>query len=402
MERRGCQPAIVADDLTGALDTGVQFARHGLSALVLLEGREVPAAEVVVITTDSRDEASGEAYRRARAAAASVRGRFVYKKIDSAVRGNVGAELDGLMDELGIARALVVPAFPAAGRTTVNDVHMVRGVPLAESSFARDPLWPATESHLTALLARQTRREVGHIRLEVVGRGPEAVAAALRDTTAAVVAADAVEERHLAALAAALVRMEEPWLPCGSAGLAEELPAALGIARPARPLGWRRDDRPCLVVAGSRHPATAGQLRRASDAGELVLVELAPEEEDEGIRARVDALLGEGRCVGLAATFSQYREGRGKPTAEWLAREAARVVNRGAVAGVFLTGGDIARAFCRALGASALRPLGEVQPGVAAAVLSGGPVDGLRVVTKAGAFGDDLAVLRSIACLRGG
>src|SRR5512133_2900134 len=148
---------IIADDLTGAVDTGVQFARHGLETLVLLESVETPSSEVIVITTDSRDEPTVEAYRRARAAARVMGGRFVYKKIDSTVRGNVGAELDGLMDELAIPRALVAPAFPATGRTTLNGIHMVHGVPLAESSFAADPLWPATESHLPTLLARQTR-----------------------------------------------------------------------------------------------------------------------------------------------------------------------------------------------------------------------------------------------------
>ncbi|HEX9014642.1 MAG TPA: four-carbon acid sugar kinase family protein, partial [Chloroflexota bacterium] len=375
---------VVADDLTGAVDTGVQFARAGLETLVLLEPDTSLAAQVIVVTTDSRDEKPSEAYRRARDATRLLGGRFVYKKIDSTLRGNVGAEMDGLMDGLEIGRALVAPAFPATGRTTSGGIHMVNGIPLAESSFAHDPVWPARQSHLPTMLAGQTRRAVGYLSLDVVERGPRAVAEALASEPSPVIASDAVEARHLATLAIAMARSSERWLPCGSAGLAEEIPAAFGVAARQGRFQWPADPRPALVVAGSRHSSTAGQLRRAAANGDVVLVEMAPEEENHEARDRVDRSLREGRCVAIATTFSEYKQGRGKEAAEWLAAESAKVVLKDAVSGVFLTGGDVARAFCRALGAPALRALGEVQAGVAIAALAGGKRDGLRVVTKAG------------------
>lgn len=393
---------IVADDLTGAVDTGVQFARWGLHTLVMLENSQVPETEVIVVTTDSRDEPAEEAYRRARDAARLLAGRLPYKKIDSTLRGNLGPELDGLLDGLEMGRALVAPAFPATGRTTVNGIHMVHGVALAESSFARDPLWPATESHVPTLLSRQTRRTVGHLPLKVVEGGPESVVAALRQVAADIVVADATEARHLRTLAIALSLLEERWLPCGCAGLAEEWPAALGIEpQRAEPFRWPADSRPALVAAGSRNRSTAQQLRQAAEAGALEIVELSPGSDSGEVLSKTRALLKTGSSVAMTTSFSEYQEGRGKEAAEELARAATSILREQLVSGVFMTGGDIARAVCRQLGATALHAVGEVQPGVAMAELNGGIRNGMRVVTKAGGFGDEGAILQSIACLRG-
>ena len=395
---------IVADDLTGAVDTGVQSAKAGLHTVVMLSDAELPPADVVVISTDSRDAPADVARDRAREAAQRLRDRTVYKKIDSTLRGNIGWELDGLLDGLGLGRALVAPAFPATGRTTVDGYHRVNGVLLSESPFARDPLWPASESHLPTLLGRQTPRSVGHLPLATVERGVEAVKEALQAEPAAIVVADAAEPRHLRTLARTLVQMENRLLPCGSAGLAEEWIAALGLEpRQKASPDWAPDTRPVLVLAGSRNEATALQLRRALQENALELADLpsaegswTPESLD-----RAGLLLGRGSNVALAATFSEYREGQGTAVAIGLARAAKELLARSPVAGLFMTGGDVARAACRELGATALRALGEVQPGVPAGLLVGGPFDGLRVVTKAGGFGDDLTIVRSIHCLQG-
>lgn len=432
---------IIADDLTGAMDTGVQFAKEGLHTVVMLGEGELPEAEMVVASTDSRDLPAAEAFRRAREAGLRLAGRTIYKKLDSTLRGNLGPEIDGLLDALALERALVAPAYPSAGRTTVGGLHMVHGVPLAESNFASDPTWPATESHLPTILSKQTRRAVGHLDLSVVRQGVGAVAATLRAEPAPIVAADAETPEDLRTLAMALARMEEGWLPCGSAGLAEEWPRALGLERPRTELRWTEDSHAVLVLSGSRNRASAEQLRRADAEGYVRLVNLTlchrefgtpchperseaslrsersfavdqddtcrapgdgvPGNEDAEIAADVAALLNQGTNVALTTTFSEYHEGKAMAVAARLAEIAGLALARARVAGLFLTGGDVARAVCRRLGATALQALGEVQPGVPAGLLVGGPYGGTRVVTKAGGFGNDKAIMESIDCLRG-
>jgi len=110
--------AVIADDLTGANDTGAQFAKIGLRTLVVLESTQEQSLrdhDVVVITTDSRALPAQDAYRKVANAAEWVRQRqydAVYKKIDSTLRGNLGSEIEAIMDVLGCKLAIVAPAFP--------------------------------------------------------------------------------------------------------------------------------------------------------------------------------------------------------------------------------------------------------------------------------------------------
>ncbi len=146
--------AVNAADLSGAGDSALQIAKRGLRTVVLLEPSAaadlagVGEPEVVVFDTDSRQVPSAEAGRRVREAAWAVRRLgvpIVYKKIDSTLRGNLGAELATLLDVFPGAGAIVAPSFPAAGRTLVGGRLYVRGVELSASEFARDPIWPMTD-----------------------------------------------------------------------------------------------------------------------------------------------------------------------------------------------------------------------------------------------------------------
>jgi uncharacterized protein YgbK (DUF1537 family) len=385
------------------MDTGVQLAKRGLYTVVMLVGGELPPAQAVVISTDSRAESATEAYRRVQEAVRQLSHRTLYKKIDSTLRGNIGPELDGMLDGLGLQRALVAPAFPSAGRTTVDGYHRVHGVLLAESDFARDPMRPARESHVPTLLASQTRRRVGHLPLAVVEQGEQAVLSALRAEKNDIVAADATEPRHLRALALALAHLQESWLACGSAGLAEHWPWALGWREgDLTPFPWASSSRPVVVVAGSRNPSTSLQLQHAVDLGRLHLVNLSPAEDwEQTLVAGAIPLFRQGLNVALTATFSEYRQGAEAATAAMLAQATMCLLGQVSPAGLVVTGGDVARAVCGDLGAVALHVLTEVQLGVPAGALVGGSSDGLRVVTKAGGFGDDLAIAQSIDFIQG-
>lgn len=391
---------MVADDLTGGMDTGVQFVKRGIQTVIMLEDAVAPPAEMVVISTDSRHLPPEQAYLRAREAALLLGDRLVYKKIDSTLRGNVGAEIDGIMDAAGLSRALVAPAFPDIGRTTVDGCVRVHGTLLAESPFSGDPLWPVNESHLPTLLARQTRRSVGYLPLDLAERGAAVARQGLEAERASIVVADAVETRHLRVLAEALAGMEEEWLAVGSGGLAEEWPWGIG-GDGGKPAPWAPLPRPVLVLAGSRHPATMRQLELAARDRDLHLVHLQAGGGWRDVAEEAMNALARGQDAALTSTFSEYREGAEPAVTEALARAAAWIVTRVQLAGIFATGGDIARGACRVLGAAALSARGEVQPGVVTGELIGGRSAGLRIVTKAGGFGDELAILRSIDRLRG-
>ncbi|MGH3148389.1 MAG: four-carbon acid sugar kinase family protein, partial [Rubrobacter sp.] len=118
--------AVIADDLTGAADTGVQLARAGYRTAVIFHGEEAPSAglDAVSLDTDSRTRPAGFAAKRVLEASRKVRdARIVYKKLDSTLRGNVAAELSAAVGATRRRRVVVALAFPAAGRTTVDGVQ---------------------------------------------------------------------------------------------------------------------------------------------------------------------------------------------------------------------------------------------------------------------------------------
>src|SRR5215216_6888123 len=149
--------AIIADDLTGAADTGVQLARAGYRTAVVFRDSPMPPAEdldAVALDTDSRAMPAGFAAKRVLEAGHAVRhARIVYKKLDSTLRGPIAAELTAALEATGRHRVVVAPAFPSAGRTTVDGVQMVRGVPVHETEAKNDPRTPVREGHVPTLLA---------------------------------------------------------------------------------------------------------------------------------------------------------------------------------------------------------------------------------------------------------
>jgi len=430
--------AVIADDLTGANDTGVQFAKQGMDTVVLL-GLAASAgaldAQAVVADTQSR------ALPPAQAAALLLSGppRIFYKKVDSTLRGNLGAEILAIMDACGIGLAVVAPSFPKLGRTCVGGVALLQGVPLAATEIARDPKCPVKQSHLPTLLAGQigqagqagqagrtgrTGRGVGHAGIDDILAGEEALAARMRehlDAGRGLVVCDVWQEEHFPLIIAAGLRLGVPVLWVGSAGLAEHLPRALGLLSdvPAR-----APVLPVLVVAGSVSAVTRAQVAHLKLRPLVTCVEvdtpallapatLVPEvERCVGLAAQAagrgrDVVVVSGgsdelvaKTTALAGTLGLSPARAAEEVALGLGRICRELALRRVFCGLTLTGGDTAVSCCAALGATALTVFSEVAPGIPLGELRGGDAHGLKVVTKAGAFGAEDALALAVDALQ--
>jgi uncharacterized protein YgbK (DUF1537 family) len=405
---------ILADDLTGATDTGLQFAKCGRRTSVCLTWPASPACDVLVYDADSRNRPAQDARDRARAAtrALLVAGvRRLYKKIDSTGRGNLGAEIEGMFRESSASAALVCPSFPQLGRTVKDGQILVQGVPLHRTEFAWDPLWPATSASLEAILRRQTSLPIDYLGLGDVRRGPARVRARLAESAAAaprLVIADAESGLDLRCLAEAARQTDGSVLPVGSAGLAEWLVGL--IARPARsqrPLSVAAG--PILLVVGTMNRVGLGQVARLLDRGAGIVTLNTGWALDNSIAAAEEvapALVRQLRTsLWVVLTLVDPRAGgpelgsavqaRGLSpgvATDQLMRALGMATDQAmstvAPAAIVLTGGDTARSVCSALGTQALDVYREAAPGVPISLLQGGRWDGLPVVTKAGGFGD--------------
>ncbi len=419
---------VIADDLTGANDTGVQFARRGARTLVPLDWHDLKSlartADVLVLNTNSRAAPPRVAAQRARVAAEALRRTgvdAVYKKIDSTFRGNVGQELDAILEVFPSALAVLTPAFPPAGRAVRDGVLLVDGVPVHRTSIGRDPVTPVRESHLPTLLGHQAGRAVHSLRLAALRSAPGGAARAMREWRAAspgIVLADAVTARDLDRLARLILREGLFGVAAGSAGLATALSGVLSW--PRRPRRNKPDAKgPVLIVVGSPNPTSLEQVAwiekaRRATVVRAVLADVVADasryrrELDRVVKkAWVELSAGRDTILTLAQRSSSPsgRQRALRPTAskaisEFLGQATRLVAREAPLAGVFLCGGDIAVAACSALGASGVHLQGEVEPGVPWGRLAGGPFADLPTVTKAGGFGRPETLARAIRFLR--
>jgi len=403
---------VIADDLSGAADCGAAFAAAGLATFVALGGSGGGcAAQVVSIDTDSRPLPAEQAARRTNEAARrayALGTRALYKKIDSTLRGNVGAELlaaheAGREVSPDPAPLLVVsPAFPSAARIVRAGRVLVRGVPLGETQ-----VWRQSGRQGTSALDEMLR-DVGLVvesasteALRSEGRWLQRIA----DGAAQAVVCDAEDDSDLRTIAEAGARLDRAVIWAGSAGLARHLPAALNLERRAshRPAASWASQLPMLLLVGSRSEVSREQARR-----------VATETEVTGLAVPAGLLLtGEPKAAWTQTTSHVARALlagsdvlltiEGEPSsaepdtlaAEGLGRLCAALPPFG---GLVATGGDTARAALAALGASGLHLLGEVEPGVPIG-LTDHPRP-MLVVTKAGAFGTPHTLQRCRAALR--
>jgi uncharacterized protein YgbK (DUF1537 family) len=346
---------IVADDLTGACDTGCLFA--GDAPVSLAVWPAAPAeARVRVIDTESRAIGRDDAAVRVTRARALAPATRYFKKIDSTLRGHVGVEIDALMRASGVATALVCPAFPAQGRVVVERTLLVDGVPVSETVIGRDAGFPSIgSSSVVDVLRLDVDRPLAWIPLDQVRAGIHNLAARMTRLAGTVMVADAETDADLDILAAGALAGPPGVLLAGAAGLARALAARLALLGDEIALdpGGR-----WLVVAGSRHPATRAQIVAARAAGLRVVA--APDEPARDPRAVAGRLAAEAR--------------------ELLARESFD--------GVAVAGGETAIALWKALGAEGLDLLGAPRPGVALGRLRMPRPPALPLLTKAGGFGD--------------
>jgi len=404
---------IVADDLTGAMDSSGYFASLGFSTVVVLDPNFSSDAAVLVITTNSRAEAPEVARERVRQAMRGMAGRVVYKKIDSTLRGNIGEELKVAVEAMASEKAVVAPAFPAVGRTTADGILLVNGVPVAETQFANDPISPVKESSIPCLLERSMSRKVGCVSIGEIEAGPEALKKAISNRSENIIVCDVAEQSHLSGIARAAALAEGRWLLCGSGGLAREMHQLLDDALKVKKTPSKNKMvGSALVVVGTRNQVAAGQLLKARDELGIPVLNLETEKLNseqilsgrlESISGEVDKLMGGGKGLAISSAFSQYMPALKQSMPGVMAEMVAGILASHKFAGLFLSGGDIAVEVCRRFRVSAIQVNGEVEPGVPAGELIGGQYPGMRVVTKAGGFGTEEAMVKSITYLeRGG
>ena len=398
---------IVSDDFTGGLDTGVQFAGRGIPTRVVTDPRaDLTSAAgdcaVLVVVAQTRHLPAPKAYEvvhsvASRAAALGI--PHIYKKTDSALRGNIGAELTAALDASGVRALPFLPALPAGGRITRGGVHFVDGVPVSESVFGRDPFTPVRESNVARLLRTQSEAEV-HTGDQ--NRLPEGGGLWVFD-------AETDDDLRAAGLRLRDAHMLRACAGC--MGFAAELPELLGLEA-GKPSELPRLPCGLLMLCGSVNPITRRQLRHAEANGfrrlhigaeQKLRAGWADTPEGQAALAKWQEVCAASPWLILDANDADdaNAESMAYVRANGLSIEDARLRVCDALGGILprmlevpgertllITGGDTLMTCMDRLGVRAMEPLAELWPGV---VLSAFEYAGKtrHVIAKSGGFGSE-------------
>lgn len=388
---------IIADDLTGACDTAAQLAYYNMRTLVTkwYESNVNADANAFALNTQSRHIAPEEAGQRVRHAArtlSNLGATKLYKKIDSTLRGNWIVEIQDLMRSGDFDLALIAPAFPRTGRTTVNGCQYAHGRPLERTAFANDPYSPVVDSHILNLLRRQTSLPSELLPLTSVRKGTDEIinqVERLFGLETRLIVCDAENETDLERIASAGGQIGRRILWVGSAGLARHWPRITGDLELTHPPKVSLP-KPMLLALGSLNPEGRKQAALLESAKRVCVAEINFDRVESQIEQVANKLASD-HSILVATTDKQH------PSAllvrEQFADAVSEICHRARIATLVLIGGDTAERICDKLAVSGIRINGELDAGIPYGTIISGILDGVMLVTKAGGFGAEDALL---------
>lgn len=398
---------MIADDFTGALDAGVQFAKKGFKTGVLVYPKEgfgeIQEVDVLVVDAETRHRTPQEAYTIVYSIVKPAMDGgipYVFKKTDSALRGNIGAELTAVLDAAGEGVLAFIPALPRMNRITLDGIHYVDGIPVEESVFGADPFEPVTVSDVEKLIHQQCSTKV-----EILHKGE--ILTEVREKTIGVY--DCTSDEEMEEIAGKLKEKGAARLVAGCAGLAETLPQILGWEELEQSVPKLPEQ--FLVVCGSVNPITVKQLDYAQEHG-FVRIQLTPEQklrekyfDTEVGREWLDWLWE--ICSGNQKVIIDSNDFMGNQATEEYAREhgisweqvriripdalgriVGNMVKRGLNSSMLMTGGDTLLGCIQLLDDAQLTPVGEFEMGIVLSELVS-KQSKTHVFTKSGGFGEE-------------
>ena len=387
---------VLADDFTGANDAGVSLAEVGMRVDVAFRADYQGDADALILNSDSRAFTAELAVERVETLLTGALSRFhprrVMKKIDSTLRGNIGAEIAAMTRVLGCELAILAPAYPRAGRVTQGGCCYVNGQPLSATEFASDPKTPVIDARIDTLVGQQTSLPCEEMTVATLAAAIQKPGAGPR-----VLIVDATTDSELDDIVLLAAQYAPGALLVGSAGLCEALARNLSgasrepllalvgsmseiaqrqVAELAGHPRVQRVDIDVMNAFSASAAADAQRIARVIVQGHHCVMTTAP---DGAARENIEQ-----RCRSLGLTRAQF----GEQICRYLADVVKQVLATCSPGALYLSGGDAAIAVATVLNASGFHITGRVAQCVPYGHFLGGSWQRL-VMTKAGGFGSE-------------
>lgn len=397
---------LIADDFTGALDTGVKFSEAGMRTVVSTNVELDPTVyqenTVLALCVPTRHLCAQDAYRAVRVIVERLSGQvdIIFKKTDSALRGNIGAELQAMLDGSGGRTLAYLPALPAMNRVTLGGIQYIDGKPVSQTAFGRDPFDPVKDDSVLALITRQCSARVRSV---AVGHMPE-----FSEKGDTIYVFDSLTQDDICRSVRGLRDAGQLRLIAGCAGLAEALTHMEGGEHCTHRAELKKG---LLVVCGSVNPISLRQMDEAERRGvprihlpaEFLLND-GPVSEGknkhiydavaETCRLHDKVLIDSCQAPNepmLLASSAQLEQLRQRISAR-LGQLLGALLVENMDKRLMIIGGDTLLGFMTAIRCTELTPQRELEAGMVLSVLK---KDGneYQIITKSGGFGGDQLLL---------
>src|SRR5665648_105631 len=423
---------VIADDLTGANDTGVQFTKKGYKTIVSVLDEQstimIPDnADVFVIDTETREADSKTARKRLKSILEKIninKKDIIYKKVDSTLRGNIGAELEEIMIILNRDICIFSPSYPSYQRITIGGYLVVDQKPLSLSEYSCDNSTQVENSFIPFLLKKQTDFPVGQIDLKDVAKGQKTILSKINELYQKgnkIIVIDSTNEEHLKDIFASGLKLDRPVLFSGSAGLANHFPNINNKSEDLK-IKIENNKGPVIVVAGSRNSIMEDQVNYLKNRLNFTELKIDLEQVFSDKDRILDNYASEGikaikgnrdLVIHTAATYNEEKSINKKLMLKYhigfreleikiktfLGELISKIIKNSDVRNLILTGGDTALGVCKELGISNFNVIDELLPGIPLAIAHYKSYH-LNIVTKAGGFGKEDALYHLINKLK--
>ena len=419
---------VVADDLTGSNATSVLLAKDGFKCATfmypeLITQKEINSYDVVSISTDSRGIKKEEAYNAVykEAKAMKDKTKLFTKRIDSTLRGNVGAEIDGIIDALDDRVAVVVASYPDSQRISVGGFLLVNSIPLEKTAVSKDPKAPVTQSRVKEIIEKQTKYNVGELFLSDVMNGEEYLKEKMEELKNAgnkIIVIDATTDDEIITIAKACNNCSFDIICVDPGPFTRYMMAEVYGPSPVE-LGKK-----VFFAIGSVSEITRKQIETLLSEkspkivhlnSENLIYEDKREQEIENAVSKIREYLKDDRCeaLGVVTTLEEDQVlDLGKIAKELNAHEEeiSQRINKGiaeitekaleisasSIGGLYTSGGDVTVEVMNKLGVNGIELKDEVIPLAVYGKFVGGKYPNMPVVTKGGLIGDSTTLVKCI------
>jgi len=384
----------------------MQLKRRGISTDVIFSTKLIDEVSVsYVVDTETRGMSGEEAYNAVKKIGDEIdfsSFKYVIKKVDSTLRGNLAEEIKAIDEAYKSDIIIFAPALPDLGRTTIDGVHCLNGTPITKTELSKDPKKPVMEDNLKKILEKVYSETVTHISINDIEKE-------INWSNGRLFTFDAVTNLNMQTIIKKGLKTGKKILWVGTAAMADNL-FEIEYKTP-----------PSLAVVGSVSSVTRSQVKYAENAG-IALLKVPVSDiindivKENFIKNALD-ILEEGKDLMIISPASysveEYEEtnrvGKSKNMSNneisiliqnILGDISKEIMGKIKLLGVFLTGGDTAIGFFEKVKALGSSISGEVTTGIPIMKLRGGELDGLKVITKAGAFGKEDIIVYSLRKLK--